>query len=214
MAEQPPASKDGSAQMAVTDSDEEIAAALNLLRRGAPDGMERLVPLVYAELRRMAHRQLAAEPSGHTLSTTALVHEVYLRLADQKYLEWENRAHFFALASRAMRRVLVDYARRHQASRRGGAGQRPVSLEGAVAEGDVDALTVACRSDELLALDDALDRLAVLDARAARVVECRFYGGLTEEETAQALGVSRRTVVGDWVIAKGWLYRALRQDDK
>jgi DNA-directed RNA polymerase specialized sigma24 family protein len=89
-----------------------------------------------------------------------------------------------------------------------------VSFEGAVAMGDVDALTIACRSEELLALDEALDRLATLDARAARVVECRFYGGLTEDETAQALGVSRRTVVGDWVIAKGWLYRALRQDDE
>lgn len=212
MAEQPHASMDGSAHLSETDTDEEIVAALTLLRRSAPDGMERLVPLVYAELRRMAHRQLAAEPSGHTLSTTALVHEVYLRLADQTRVEWANRAHFFALAARAMRRVLVDYARRHQAGRRGGAGQRPISLEGAEAEGN-DALTIACRGDELLALDEALDRLAALDPRAARVVECRFYGGLTEDETAQALGVSRRTVVGDWVIAKGWLYHELRRDE-
>jgi RNA polymerase sigma factor (TIGR02999 family) len=214
MAEQAGASDDGSDQIALTDADEEIAAALSLLRRSAPDGMERLVPLVYAELRRMAHRQLAAEPTGHTLSTTALVHEVYLRLADQTRVEWANRSHFFGLASRAMRRVLVDYARRNRALRRGGTEKRPLSLEGAEAQGNVDALMVAARGDELLALDEALDRLAAFDARAARVVECRFYGGLTEEETAEALGVSRRTVVNDWVIAKGWLYRELRQDDE
>jgi RNA polymerase sigma factor (TIGR02999 family) len=214
MAEQPAASGDGLEPATPTGADDEIAAALSLLRRSAPEGMERLVPLVYAELRRMAHRQLSAEPTGHTLSTTALVHEVYLRLADQTRVEWANGSHFFGLASRAMRRVLVDYARRHRALRRGGAEKRPLSLEGAEAEGNADALTVAARGDELLALDEALDRLATFDARAARVVECRFYGGLTEEETAEALGVSRRTVVNDWVIAKGWLYRELRQDDE
>lgn len=193
-------------------TDEEIAAALDMLRRGAPDGMERLVPLVYAELRRVAHRQLAAEPTGHTLSTTALVHEAYLRLAEQSRVEWANRAQFFALAARAMRRVLVDYARQHQAARRGGAGRRPVSLEDAEADGNVDALAAATRSDELLALDEALERLALVDARAAAVVECRFFGGLTEPETAEALGVSPRTVAGDWLMAKGWLYRALHAE--
>ena len=193
-------------------TDEEIAAALAMLRRGAPDGMERLVPLVYAELRRVAHRQLAAEPTGHTLSTTALVHEAYLRLAEQTRVEWGNRAQFFALAARAMRRVLVDYARRHQAARRGGVRRRPVPLDDAEAEGNVDALAVAARGDELLALDEALERLAAVDARAAAVVECRFYGGLTEVETADALGVSPRTVAGDWLMAKGWLYRALRAE--
>ena len=193
-------------------TDEEIAAALAMLRRGAPDGMERLVPLVYAELRRVAHRQLAAEPTGHTLSTTALVHEAYLRLAEQTRVEWANRAQFFALAARAMRRVLVDYARRHQAARRGGVRRRPVPLDDVEAEGNVDALAVAARGDELLALDEALERLAAVDARAAVVVECRFYGGLTEVETADALGVSPRTVAGDWLMAKGWLYRALRAE--
>ena len=193
-------------------TDEEIAAALAMLRRGAPDGMERLVPLVYAELRRVAHRQLAAEPTGHTLSTTALVHEAYLRLAEQTRVEWANRAQFFALAARAMRRVLVDYARRHQAARRGGVRRRPVPLDDVEAEGNVDALAVAARGDELLALDEALERLAAVDARAAAVVECRFYGGLTEVETADALGVSPRTVAGDWLMAKGWLYRALRAE--
>ncbi|MEJ7812005.1 MAG: ECF-type sigma factor [Gemmatimonadaceae bacterium] len=194
------------------ETDEEIGAALAMLRRGAPEGMARLIPLVYAELRRVAHRQLAAEPAGHTLSTTALVHEAYLRLADQTRAEWASRAQFFALAARAMRRVLVDYARRHQAARRGGRGQRPVSLEDAEAGGDAGALAVAARGDELLALDEALARLAVVDARAAGVVECRFFGGLTEAETAEALGVSPRTVAGDWLMAKGWLYRALRPE--
>ncbi|HEX5386737.1 MAG TPA: ECF-type sigma factor [Gemmatimonadales bacterium] len=194
---------------------QEIAEALAMLRRGAPDGIDRLIPLVYAELRRIAHRQLAAEPAGHTLSTTALVHEAYLRLSRQTRAEWTSRAHFFGLAGRVMRRVLVDYARRHQAARRGGPRLRPVSLEDAEAlgDGDADALAVATRSDELLALDEALERLASVDARLARVVECRFFGGLTEGETAEVLGVSQRTVAGDWVMAKGWLYRALRPEE-
>lgn len=192
--------------------DEEIDAALAMLRRGTSEGIERLIPLVYEELRSVAHRQLAAEPTGHTLSTTALVHEAYLRLAGQNRVEWTNRAQFFALAALVMRRVLVDYARRHRAARRGGTHQRRVSLEEADAGGDTGALTAATRGDELLALDEALEQLAVVDARAARVVECRFFGGLTEAETAEALSLSRRTVAGDWLMAKGWLYRALAAD--
>ena len=195
------------------EADQEIAAALDMLRRGAPDGMERLIPLVYAELRRVAHRQLAAEPTGHTLSTTALVHEAYLRLAEQTRAEWANRAQFFGLAARAMRRVLVDYARRHRAVRRGGARARPVSLDTASPGDDADALSVAARGDELLALDEALERLAAVDARLARVVECRFFAGLTEAETADALGVSTRTVSSDWTMARGWLYRELSTGD-
>ncbi|MES2359701.1 MAG: ECF-type sigma factor [Gemmatimonadota bacterium] len=192
----------------------ETAAALAMLRRGAPDGLEQLIPLVYAELRRVAHRQLAVEPAGHTLSTTALVHEAYLRLADQTRVEWTSRAQFFGLAARAMRRVLVDYARRHQAARRGGPQQRPVALDDAEADSgaDADALAVAARGDELLALDEALERLSALDPRLGRVVECRFFGGLTEAETAEALGVSQRTVAGDWLMARGWLYQALREE--
>jgi len=201
-----------SAHAAQEAADEQMAAALALLRRGAPDGMERLIPAVYEELRRVAHRQLAGEPTGHTLSTTALVHEAYLRLAGQTQLDWTNRAQFFGLAARVMRRVLVDYARHHRAARRGGASQRPVSLEDAESGADADALAVAARGDELLALDEALERLTAVDARAARVVECRFFGGLTEPETAEALGVSERTVSGDWLMAKGWLYRALRTE--
>ncbi len=192
--------------------EQEIGAALAMLRRGAPDGMERLIPLVYAELRRMAHYRLAVESTGHTLSTTALVHEAYLRLADQAPGAWLNRAQFFALAAQAMRRVLVDYARRRQAGRRGGPGQRRLSLEDAEAGGDAGALSLAARGDELLALDEALERLSAVDPRAARVVECRFFGGLTETETAETLGVSTRTVAGDWLMARGWLYRTLRAD--
>ena len=187
----------------------EIEAALAVLRRGAPEAMDRLLPLVYGDLRRMAHRQLAAEPSGHTLSTTALVHEAYLRLAEQTRAEWTDRGHFFAVAARVMRRVLVDYARRHRAERRGGAEQQRVALEDADGAG---ALVAAARADELLALDEAMARLAQLDERLCRVVECRFFAGLSEGETAEALGVSQRTVSRDWTTARGWLYRELRGD--
>ena len=194
-------------------AEQEVAAAVEMLQRGAPDALHRIIPAVYAELRRMAHHQLARERDGHTLSTTALVHEAYLRLADHGGVEWGSRAHFFALAARAMRRVLVDYARRHQAERRGGPNRRNVALEDAELRSDADALRVAARGDELLALDEALERLAAVDPRAARVVECRFFGGLSEAETAEALGVSRRTVAGDWIVARGWLYQALRPQD-
>lgn len=187
----------------------EIEAALAVLRRGAPEAMDRLLPLVYGDLRRMAHRQLAAEPSGHTLSTTALVHEAYLRLADQTRAEWADRGHFFAVAARVMRRILVDYARRHRAERRGGATLQRVALEDA---DDAGALVAARRADELLALDEALARLSLVDERLCRVVECRFFAGLSEVETAEALGVSQRTVSRDWTTARGWLYRELRGD--
>jgi RNA polymerase sigma factor (TIGR02999 family) len=176
---------------------------------GALDALDRLVPLVYGELRRIAHRQLAAERAGHTLSTTGLVHEAYLKLADQSRVEWQDRAHFFAVAARAMRRILVDYARRHRALRRGGERVR-LSL-GALDEAGAGAgaIDVAARADELVALYDALERLARLDERLARVVECRYFAGLTDAETALALGVTARTVGRDWVKAKGWLYREL-----
>jgi RNA polymerase sigma factor (TIGR02999 family) len=194
-------------------ADEEVAAALAMLRRGAPDGMERLIPLVYSELRRIAHRQLAGERSGHTLSTTALVHEAYLRLSRETRSEWTSRAQFFAIAARVMRRVLVDYARRRGAVRRGGPGQRAIALEDAESLAEADALAVATVGEDLLALDEALEQLSAIDTRLGQVVECRFFGGLTEAETAEALGVSRRTVASDWVMAKGWLYRALRSRD-
>ena len=189
------------------DEEQEIAAALAALRAGAPDAMDRLLPLVYGELRRMAHRQLGAERAGHTLSTTAVVHEAYLRLAGQRDAAWADRAHFFALAARVMRRVLTDYARRHRAARRGGPGAGRVALEEADAAG---VLVAAERAAELLALDEALDRLARSDERLAQVVECRVYGGLSAAETAEALGSSLRTVEREWALAKGWLYQELR----
>jgi RNA polymerase sigma factor (TIGR02999 family) len=188
---------------------EAITEALGALRNGAPDAMDRLAPLVYERLRRIAHRQLRAEPVGHTLSTTALVHEAYLRLVDQTRAEWQDRGHFFAVASGAMRRILVDYARRYRAARRGGgedgAPVRPISL-------DDTEIPVDERAEALVALDEALERLGEFDARQARVVECRFFGGLTEEETAAALGISQRTVAREWVTARGWLFQELQRD--
>lgn len=188
----------------------EITEALVDLRRRAPGAMDRLLPLVYEDLRRVAHRQLGAEPMGHTLSTTALVHEAYLRLVDQSRTEWQDRAQFFAVASLVMRRILIDYARRHRALRRGGAPgvSRPARVRLDEAE-----IPVAERAEALIALDEALERLAAVDARLARVVECRFFAGLTEDETSEALGISRRTVARDWAVAKGWLYQELRGED-
>jgi RNA polymerase sigma factor (TIGR02999 family) len=165
---------------------------------------ERLLPLVYEELRRLAHRQLLAERSDHTLNTTGLVHEAYLRLAVPAGVQWADRAHFFAVAARAMRRVLIDHARRYHAFKRGGSRVR-VALDQA-------NLAVEERAEGLLALDEALSRLAALDSRQSRVVECRFFGGMSEEETAAALGVTARTVRRDWVKARGWLYQELREE--
>ena len=190
------------------DSDA-ITEALCAVRDGAPDAMDRLAPLVYEQLKRIARRQLRAEAPGHTLSTTALVHEAYLKLVDQTRAEWQDRGHFYAVASGAMRRILVDYARRYRAARRGGDGDgkpvRPITL-------DNIEVAHAERADVLVALDDALDRLGRVDERQARVVECRFFGGLTEEETASALGISQRTVAREWATARGWLYQELRNE--
>jgi len=164
--------------------------------------------LVYDELREVAHRHLERETDGHTLSTTALVHEVYLRLKDRD--AFNDRVHFFAMAARAMRRVLVDHARRHQAAKRGhGARRVPLdAIDGFAGEG----LAVEARAELLVALDEALERLAALDARQAQVIELRFFGGLTEEETAQSLGIGLRTAKRDWAKARSWLYQALYPD--
>ena len=197
--------------MAAAAEQHAITEALGELREGVPGALDRLVPLVYADLARIAHRQLGLEPAGHTLSTTALVHEAYLRLVDQRRAQWGDRARFFAVAAHVMRRVLVDHARRHRATRRGGAYPRAVSLE-ALESADAGRLGAGERADVLLGVDTALERLAALDARQARVVECRFFGGLTEAETAEALGVTARTVERDWVKARGWLYQALCDD--
>ncbi|AHG88571.1 RNA polymerase sigma factor [Gemmatirosa kalamazoonensis] len=191
--------------------EQEITEALAALSRGAPEAMDRLMPLVYRELKRIAHRQLGAESRGHTLSTTAVVHEAYLRLAEQTHVEWASPGQFFALAARAMRRVLIDYARQHRAARRGGPDRTVVPLD-LLEHGDSAAISIDDRADSLLALDEALEGLRRMDERLARVVECRFFAGLTEVETSEALGVSQRTVSRDWQMARAWLHEALRRE--
>jgi RNA polymerase sigma factor (TIGR02999 family) len=173
-----------------------ITELLLHVRGGDPDAMSHLFPLVYGELRRLAHWQLQQERAGHTLDTGALVHETYLKMVDQPRVHWRDRAHFFRVASWAMRRILVDYARRHRALRRGG-GVPPLSLD--------DEVAVAQQSERLVALDEALERLAMVDERLSQVVECRYFGGLTEAETAEALGITVRTVQRDWRKARDWL---------
>jgi RNA polymerase sigma factor (TIGR02999 family) len=163
---------------------------------------DRLFPLVYEELRRIAHRQLRRERTGHTLGTTALVHEAYLKLVDITRVEWRDRVHFLSMAARAMRRILVDYARRHRAERRGG-GVVPLALD------EVSGFSVEAQADEVLALDDALTRLGGLSPRLVQVVEYRYFAGMSEEETAEALAVTARTVRRDWVKARGWLRQEL-----
>jgi RNA polymerase sigma factor (TIGR02999 family) len=160
-----------------------------------------ILPHIYEELRRLAHRQLLNEPAGQTLSTTALVHEAYIRLIDQTRVQWSGRAHFMAIAATAMRRILIDRARKHASHKRGGRLQR-VPLEAV-------QLAAEDRADVLLALDDALEKLKQLDERQAQVVECRFFGGMTEDETAEALGISVRTAKRDWAKARSWLYQEI-----
>ncbi|HZS04409.1 MAG TPA: sigma-70 family RNA polymerase sigma factor [Blastocatellia bacterium] len=181
----------------------------HLLRRwsdGDSEALDRLMPLVYRELRRMARRYMGQQPSGHTLQTTALIHEAYLRLAGRGEKRWENRAHFFGVAAQAMRHILVDYARARNMAKRGG-GATQVSLD--------EALTICGeRGADLVALDDALTELARLDERQSKVVELRFFGGLTEEEIGEVLKVSSRTVRSDWKLARSWLLRELSNNGK
>jgi RNA polymerase sigma factor (TIGR02999 family) len=169
------------------------------------ESAERAFARVYDELRRLAHRQLQGEAGGHSLNTTALVHEAYLRLAGGG-AEWNDREHFFALAARAMRRILVDHARRLHAAKRG-EGARRLDLD------DVAGLAADERAELLVALDEALDRLARVEPRQARVVECRWFAGLNEEETAAALGIGLRTAKRDWAMARAWLHQELRSLD-
>ena len=192
--------------------EQEITDALSALRRGAPEAMDQLMPLVYRKLKRIAHRQLGAEAGGHTLSTTAVVHEAYMRLAGQANAQWVDRGQFFAIAARTMRRILIDYARQHQAARRGGEGRRAVALD-FLEHGDSHAISIPERAESLIALDEALDALRRMDERLASVVECRFFAGLSEVETSEALGISHRTVARDWRMARAWLHEALRDDD-
>lgn len=182
-------------------SSQNITRLLLDWRNGDQTAFDRLMPLVYEELRRMANHYMRNERRGHTLQTSALVNEAYLRLVDHENIEWQNRAHFFGVAAQAMRRILVDYARSRNYQKRGGGAQQ-VSLD--------EAMTLAGdRAAELIALDDALRELAKMDERKSRVVELRYFGGLSQEETAEALGVSIPTVTRDWNTAKAWLMREI-----
>jgi RNA polymerase sigma-70 factor, ECF subfamily len=171
---------------------------------GDSSALANVFPLIYDELHRLAQAQLKREPDGHTLSPTALVHEAYMRLIDYSRMEWTGKAHFMAVASTAMRRILVDHARSHRSVKRGGSLQR-VPIE-AVQLGTEE------RADLLIAVDDALGKLKELDPRQARVVECRFFGGMTEEETAEALGIGLRTAKRDWAKAKAWLHKQISSE--
>ena len=188
----------------------EVTELLRASRQGEEGAYQRVFELVYEQLRAAAHAQLRRDvrhhAGGHTLSTTAVVHEAWLRLADPTRLDVRDRGHFMAIASRAMRQVLIQYARRFKASRRG-SGSVHVDLDAAERGGGVP---VEEQADDLVALDEALERLATLNPRLAQVVECRYFGGLTEEETAEALDVTSRTVRRDWVKARAWLTVELR----
>lgn len=194
----------GSLDEAASASTHEVTRLLQAWGLGDDSALERLMPLVYNELHRLAHRYMAGEQPGQTLQTTALVHEVYLRLVDANEIDWQNRAHFFGLCARLMRRILIDFARSRNYQKRG--GQIPhIELE--------EAATVsAVVGSELLAVDEALKQLAAVDTRKSEVVELRFFGGLTVEETATALRVSTETVMRDWKLAKAWLLRELSHE--
>jgi len=179
---------------------DDVSTLLRAWSDGDQSALERLTPVVYEELRRLAHRYMKGERSGHSLQTTALVNEAYMRLVDFDRMQWQDRAHFFAVSAQVMRRILVDQARRQNIKR--GAGVPHVSLE------DV-ALVGGDRTADLVALDDALNAHARLDPRKVQIIEMRFFGGLSIEETAEVLKVSPATVRRDWSIAKLWLYREL-----
>ncbi|HSG48816.1 MAG TPA: sigma-70 family RNA polymerase sigma factor [Longimicrobiales bacterium] len=179
----------------------EVTRILGQMAGGDPDAMERLLPLVYEELRELARREMRRERDGHTLGATAVVHEAYLRLAELDQISWEGRAHFFGAAAMAMRRVLISYARARNAQKRG-SGAVPVPIDDVV-------LAARERPQELLALDEALSRLEEVNPRQARVVECRFFAGMNIDETAEALGISNATVRRDWALARAWLNREL-----
>lgn len=170
-------------------------------RNGNQDALNQLMPLVYDELRGLAKRYISRERDGHTLQTAALVNEAYLRLVEQQGVDWQNRAHFVAIAAQVMRHLLVDHARSKQYAKRGG-GSQQVTLNEATAQADEHPI-------EVLALNEALDRLAAIDRRKSRIVELRYFGGLTSEEVAQVLSVSEITVKREWLKAKAWLFREL-----
>jgi len=189
----------------VEASARQITTILQRWSQGDDHALDSLMPLVYHELRRIASYILKGERPGNTLQPTALVSEAYLKLAGGTKMRWQDRAHFFAVAARAMRQILVDYARRHQREKRGGKAQR-LQLD--------EALVFAVeRSEELLALDEAMDRLAAVDQRKARVVELRFFAGLENKEIGEVLNVSANTVMRDWNLAKAWLRREMQSGE-
>lgn len=182
----------------------EVTRLLQAWGSGDREALQQLIPLVYNELHRLAHHYMAAEQSAQTLQTTALVHEAYLRLVDVKNVDWQNRAHFYGICARSMRQILIDLARSRNYQKRGGHFPH--------IELDEAATVSAVVGSELLAVDEALKQLASVDARKSAVVELRFFGGLTVEETAAALGVSVETVMRDWKLAKAWLLRELSSE--
>ena len=186
------------------DSRGEVSALLAEMRAGQKDALSRLVPLVYKELRRLAGRYMRDEHPGHALQPTALVHEAYLRLAAQERASWQNRAQFMGIAGQLMRRLLVDRARRRHAAKRGGS---LLTLD----QGIGKQCSPVAQSDEILAVDEALERLASLDPQQARVVELRYFAGLSEPETAEIMGISQRTVEREWALAKAWLRTQLAE---
>jgi RNA polymerase sigma-70 factor (ECF subfamily) len=185
----------------MTPASQNLTQLLAAWSDGDQAALEELLPLVNAELRRLAGHYMRREGPGHTLQTSALVNEAYIRLIDQKHVRWQNRAHFFGIAAQLMRRILIDHVRSHQYAKRGG-GAVQISLDEAAA-------VTEARSAELLAVDEALEKLTAMDARKGRLVELRFFGGLTEEEAAEVMGVSVPTVQREWRAAKAWLHRML-----
>lgn len=196
--------KESAAASAPGDKEHAVTRALASAAAGDRESQDRLWQLTYAELHQIAQRHLLGERPDHTLSATALVHEAYMRLVGQRDIDWQDRAHFFGVASKVCRRILVDHARRRLAQKRGGSRGR-VTLDSAM-------LAVQSQSDEILALNEALERLAELNERLVRIVECRYFGGLSEEQTAEVLDISVRTVRRDWKKAKGWLYTQLQAE--
>jgi RNA polymerase sigma-70 factor (ECF subfamily) len=192
----------GGHSMSGEPSAHDVTLLLQAWSGGDKEALDRLTPLVYRELRRIANRMMTAERPNHTLQATALVNEAYVRLVDAQQVNWQDRAHFFALCARAMREILIDHARARASAKRGG-DQVFIELDEGLAAGPSPEAN-------LLELDAALNRLAALDPRKSRVVELRFFGGLSLEETAEALKVSTKTVQRDWDLARGWLYRELR----
>lgn len=189
----------------VLPEQQQVTQLLGEWRKGDRGALEKLIPLVQPELQRLAHRYMSRERPGHTLQTTALLDDAYLKLSDKTHPQWQNRAHFFAVAAQLMRRIMVDHARQRQALKRGGGALR-VTLDDSLA-------STESRSAELLALDEAMEKLAAFDKRKADVVEMRYFGGLTMEEIAEVMKIHVNTVMRDWKAARAWLFAALNGEN-